>query len=132
MISYRINRGRRLVEVAGSGRLDPGEITAIEVRIGSDPAFDPAFALLVDFGQASFADVRPGDTQLHAELHPFDADSPCAIVMGNDYDDGIIRLFAALTELKGGSRKVRGFRDQESALLWIEKSRRSDRLLSTG
>lgn len=123
MISYRINRRDRLVEVVGSGLLDPAGITAIEVRIGSDPAFDPAFALLVDFGQASFANVMPSDTRLHAEVHPFDADSPCAIVMGSDYDDGIIRLFAALTELKGGSRKVRGFRDQESALAWIEKTR---------
>src|SRR5262245_37978955 len=102
MISYRINRDNRLVEVLGVGLLDPAEITAIELQIGADPAFDPTFALLVDFGAASFAAVMPSDTRQHAELHPFGPDSPCAIVMRKGYDDGIVRLFAALTELKGG------------------------------
>lgn len=77
-MSYRIDRGRRLVEVVGTGDLTGEEITAIQAEMAADPEFDPTFAALVDFGAANFSAVPPSTARDHAEQHPFDPASPVA------------------------------------------------------
>jgi hypothetical protein len=123
MMSYRIDRGRRLVEVVGTGDLTGEEITAIQAEMAADPEFDPTFAALVDFGAANFSAVPPSTARDHAEQHPFDPASPVAVLVASDYDSGMVRLFASFTELMGGDGHVRAFRDRKSALAWIEAVR---------
>lgn len=123
MISYRIDPARRLVLVTMSRSPSAAEISANQAALRADPGFDPTYALLVDFSQASFAEIQPADVRRHAEQDPFDATSPRAIVVQQATDRSIVRMFATYRELSGHNTPVEAFASVAEALAWIDSLR---------
>jgi hypothetical protein len=123
MISYRIDCARRLVEVTGGGTLSAREISECHEALRTDPAFEPDFALLVDFRAASLSALKPPEVRRHAESDPFGPESPRAMLVDNDADYRIIQLFWAYSEWARHTGPVRPFRDLDSARTWIEEVR---------
>lgn len=120
MISYRIVPARRLVLVTMNSSPSAAEISANQATLRADPDFDPAYALVVDFSKASFADIQPADVRRHAEQDPFDATSPRAIVVQQAADRSIVRMFGTYRELSGHNTPVEAFASMAEALAWID------------
>lgn len=123
MISYRIDPVRRLVLVTMTRTPSAAEISANQAALRADPDFDPAYALLVDFSKASFAEIQSADVRRHAEQDPFDATAPRAIVVQQESDRSMVRMFDTYHELAGHHAPVQAFTDIESALAWIDSLR---------
>lgn len=124
MISYRIDPDRRLVLVTITGTPAPAEISQNQAEMREAPDFDPAYALLVDFTQASFARFQPADVRRHATDDPFDPASPHAIVVRQDSDASMVRMFETYSELAARPRQVRAFTDLNTAIAWLDSLRR--------
>jgi hypothetical protein len=125
LISYRIDRTRRLVEVTGAGSLSPEEISDCQAAIGADPAFDPDFALLLDFRAASLAAMQPTHVRQHAKQDPFGPASPRAMLFRDRGDAAIMSLFRAHSVVAEHTGPVQVFEDVDAALAWIEDVRGS-------
>jgi len=123
MHTYRIDSPRRLVLATWRGTLSAEEISKWQAALAADPAFDPSLALITDIRTASLAEVTPPDVRQHAEEDPFGPETPRAIVVSNDANYGVARMFEAYSELARNKGPVRTFRDPESAWAWIESVR---------
>jgi hypothetical protein len=124
MITYRIDPDRRLVTVTAMGALPADAVSANQAELRAAPGFDPSYALLADFTRASFAAFEPGDVRQHAAQDPFGPTSPRAVVVRQDADRGIVRMFEIYSELHGRTGPVRAFTDIPNALTWIESLRK--------
>ncbi len=125
MITYRIDAARRLVLVTITGAPSADEISANQAELRAAPDFDPAYALLIDFSKASFANIQPADVRLHAEQDPFDANTPRAVVVQQASDRSIVRMFGTYRELSGRGAPVETFSTAAEALAWIDSLRGS-------
>lgn len=123
MISYRIDPARRLVLVTFTGTPSAAAVSANQAELRAAPGFDPAYALLADFSKASFAAFDLSDVRLHAAQDPIGPDSSRAVVVRQDSDLGIVRMFEAYSELQGRAGPVKAFTDIPSALAWIKNTR---------
>ena len=123
MIGYQIDRPRRVVLTTASGILSAGAIRDYQDRLRADPDFDPTFALIADFRAANLAEVTPSDIRRLAEEAPFGPESPRALVVSDDTNYGLARMFGAYSELAARKGPVEAFRDLESAWVWIEGAR---------
>ncbi len=123
MITYSIDPDRRLVTVTATGALSADAVSANQTEFPAAPGFDPSYALLADFSRASFAAFEPGDVRQHAAQDPFGPASPRAVVVRQDADRGIVRMFEVYSELHGHTGPVRAFTDAASALAWIDQVR---------
>ena len=119
MLSYRIDRQRRLVLVTASGSIAVAEIMGYQDRLRADPDFEPTYSLLADCSSVTLADLdAPGMRRIVANV-PFHPSARRAIVVRNLADYGIIRIYQALTEL-GNRGEVQPFHDIDAALAWID------------
>jgi hypothetical protein len=125
MLTYRIDSGRGVMELTGTGHVTSSEIATWQAEVRSHPDFDPALAVLADFRGASLSKVASTEVRRHAENDPFGPTSPHAIVVADDADYGVARMFEAYCELAQHKGPVRAFRDPESAWAWIEEVRGS-------
>ena len=91
--------------------------------VGADPDFDPTFALIADFRAASLSEVTAFDIRRLAEEAPFGPDSPRALVVSDDANYGLARMFGAYSELAERKGPVEAFRDLETAWTWVEGAR---------
>lgn len=126
MITYSIDPARRLVTVTAVGMLSADAISANQAELRLAPGFDPSYALLADFRNASFAAIGPGDVRLHAEQDPF---GPAAPRRGGaaGSDRSMVRMFEVYHEMTGRSGPVGAFTDLSAALDWIESVRAAPR-----
>lgn len=124
MISYRIDPARRLVLVTFTGTPSAAEISANQAELRADPDFDPAYALLADFSKASFAYIQAADIRLHVMQDPFELTAPHAIVVGQNSDASMVRMFESYAELSSRTGPVRAFTDLSTALAWLDSLRR--------
>jgi hypothetical protein len=122
MIEFRVDRARRLVEATGTGLITFGELVKSQSDISKDPDFDPSFALLADYRAASFAKLDVTDVRRLVQTVPFNATAPRAFLIGSDMDFALVRLFGVYNEVQH-TGLARGFRDQETAMSWIEQVR---------
>lgn len=127
MITYSIDPARRLVTVTAVAMLSADAISANQAELRVAPGFDPSYALLADFRNASFAAIGPGDVRLHAEQDPFGPASPRAVVVRQESDRSMVRMFEVYHEMTGRGALVGAFTDLSAALDWIESVRAATR-----
>ena len=106
MITYSIDPDRRLVTITAVGMLSAEAISANQAELRVAPDFDPSYALLADFRNASFAAIAPGDVRRHAEQDPFGPASPRAVVVRQESDRSMVRMFEVYHEMTGRSAPV--------------------------
>jgi len=123
MLTYRIDKLRRIVEVTGAGILTLSEFLAGQARLLADPEFDASFALLADYRAASFAAVDGASLRTIAQKVPFAPEAPRAFVVASDASFGVMRMFETYSGLAQERSPVRAFRDVGSAMAWIEEVR---------
>ncbi|PJI37566.1 hypothetical protein [Ferrovibrio sp.] len=123
MISYRIDPARRLVLVTFTGTPSAADISTHQAELRRAPDFDPAYALLVDFSAASFANIQPADVRMHVMQDPFDPAAPHAIVVRQESDSSMVRMFETYSELSARTGPVQAFTDIPSALAWLDSLR---------
>lgn len=115
---YKIDKGRRFVLSSGTGVLNRNEALAHQVRLLSDPDFDPNYSQLADFTQVTKFDLSAEDIRQMAERKVFSPDSRRAILVPNELAYGLGRMFEILREA-AGERGIRVFRNLEEALDWV-------------
>ncbi len=123
MIDYRIDRGRRIVEVSFKGRLTVAELLAHSAKLRADPDFDPTFAELADCRAADPSDLEPTMLRQAAETSVYHASAPRAVVVKDDVHGAVAQLFGQYTHAALHGR-VRHFLDMESASQWLAEEQR--------
>ena len=115
---YKIDKERRLVLSSGAGVLTKDDIFGHMERLLKDPDFDPNFSQLTDFRQITSLDFGPEDVRLFAERTIFSPRSRRAILVKDDLQFGLARMFEIHRELHGATG-IRVFRSLDEALDWI-------------
>ena len=120
---YEILPERRLLRCRIWGVLTNEELIGHYRRIRSDPAFDPTFAQLGDLRDVTEFSVGTETVQAAADLDVFAATARRALVVTQDVQYGVARMFATFSELAG--HPVRVFRDYHDAEEWVRSDARS-------
>jgi hypothetical protein len=115
---YKIDKERRLVLSSGAGVLTKEDILGHMERLSKDPDFDPDFSQLMDFTQITALEIGPEDVRRFAERNIFSSHSRRAMVVRNDLQFGLARMFEIHRELNGETG-IRVFRTLDEALDWI-------------
>jgi len=115
---YKIDKERRLVMSSGSGVLTKEDIFEHQERLSKDPDFDPTFSQLSDFTHITKIDITPEDVRLAAQKNLFSPQSRRAMLVKDDLQFGLARMFEIHREL-AGEKGIRVFRKIEDALDWI-------------
>src|SRR6266853_3969647 len=115
---YKIDKERRLVMSSGSGVLTKEDIFGHQERLSKDPDFDPTFSQLSDFTHITKIDITPEDVRLAAKKNLFSPQSRRAMLVKDDLQFGLARMFEIHREL-AGEKGIRVFRKIEDALDWI-------------
>ena len=117
--SYRIDKERRLVMSTGTGALTKEDILGHMDRISKDPDFDPDFSQLVDFRQITGVEFGPEDVRQFAQRSIYSSCARRAILVKDDLQFGLARMFEIYRELNGESG-IRVFRTLDEAMDWIQ------------
>ena len=115
---YKIEKERRLVMTSGSGVLTREDILGHQERLLNDPDFDPTFSQLIDFTQLTNTDITPADVQTAALRNIFSPSSRRALLVKNDFQYGLARMFEIHRDL-AGETGIRVFRVLDEALDWV-------------
>jgi hypothetical protein len=115
---FKIDKERRFVLSSGNGILNREEALAHQVRLLSDPDFDPSYSQLVDFTQITQFDLSAEDIRQMAQRKVFSPDSRRAILVPNEHAYGLGQMFESLRDA-AGERGIRVFRKLEEALDWV-------------
>jgi len=115
---YKIDKERGLVMSTGAGVLTKEDILGHMDRLSKDPDFDPDFCQLMDFRQITAVEFGPEDVRQFAERTIYSSRSRRAIVVKDDLQFGLARMFEIHRELNGESG-IRVFRAVDEALDWI-------------
>jgi hypothetical protein len=115
---YKIDKERRLVLSFGAGLLTEEDILGHMDRISKDPEFDPSYSQLVDFRQITGIEFGPEDVRQFAERNIFSSRARRAILVKDDLQFGLARMFEIHRELNGETG-IRVFRTFDEALDWI-------------
>ena len=115
---YTIDKERRLVLSSGDGVLTKEDIWGHMDRLSNDPDFNPEFSQVVDFRQITALEVEPEDVRQFAERNIFSPHSRRAILVKDDLQFGLARMFEIHRELKG-EMGIRVFRTLDEAMDWI-------------
>ena len=115
---YKIDKERKLVLSSGSGVLTREDVLGHQDRLSQDPDFDPSFSQLSDFTHITKVDLTPEDVRLAAKRNIFSPQSRRAMVVNNDLQYGLARMFEIHREL-AGEKGIRVFRKIEEALDWV-------------
>jgi hypothetical protein len=115
---YKIDKERRLVLSSGSGALTIEDILGHQERLLNDPDFDSSFSQLSDFTQFTRIEVTGDQVRLAAKKNIFSPHSRRAMVVKNDLQYGLARMFE-LHRDSAGEMGIRVFRNLDEALNWV-------------
>ena len=115
---YKIDKERKLVLSSASGVLTREDAMGHQSRLSQDPDFDPSFSQLWDFTHVTKVDLTPDDVRLAAKKSIFSPQSHRAVVVKDDLQFGLARMFEIHREL-AGEKGIRVFRKIEEALDWV-------------
>jgi len=115
---YTIDKERRLVLSSGDGVLTKEDIWGHMDRLSNDPDFNPEFSQVMDFRQITALEVEPEDVRQLAQRNIFSPRSRRAILVKDDLQFGLARMFEIHRELKGETG-IRVFRTFDEAMDWI-------------
>ncbi len=115
---YKIDKERRLVLSSGTGVLTKEDILGHMERLSKDPDFDPEFSQLTDFTKITALEIVPEDIRQFAQKNLFSPHSRRALLVKDDLQFGLARMFEIHRELKGETG-IRVFRTLDEALDWI-------------
>ena len=115
---YKIDKERRLVLSSGAGALTKEDVLGHMQRLSNDPEFDPDFSQLVDFREITAVEFGPEDVRQFAERNIYSPSARRAIVVKDDLQFGLARMFEIHRELHGETG-IRVFRGLDEALDWI-------------
>ena len=115
---YKIDKERKLVMSSGSGVLTREDLLGHQERLLKDPEFDPAFSQLLDFTHITKVDITPEDVRLAARKTIFSPQSHRAMLVKDDLQFGLARMFEIHREL-AGEKGIRVFRNIDEALDWV-------------
>ena len=116
--SYKVDKERRLVMSCGSGALTREDILGHQERLSKDPDFDPDFSQLADVTQVTKVELSTQDMQTISQRHLFSRHSRRAILVKNDLQFGLARMFEVYRE-SVDETGLRVFRDINEALEWV-------------
>jgi hypothetical protein len=116
--SYKIDKERKLVLSTAFDIVIREDILGHQERLSKDPDFDPHFSQLIDFSDTTQIDITPEDVRLFARRNIFSPDSRRAIVVKDDFQFGLARMFGIHREL-AGETGIRVFRNMDDAMQWI-------------
>ena len=115
---YKIDKERKLVMSSGSGVLTREDLLGHQERLLKDPEFDPTFSQLLDFTHITKVDITPEDVRLAARKTIFSPQSHRAMLVKDDLQFGLARMFEIHRELNG-EKGIRVFRNIDEALDWV-------------
>jgi hypothetical protein len=115
---YKIDKERKLVLSTGSGVLTREDLLGHQERLSRDPDFHPDFSQLSDFTHITKTELTPADVRLAAEKSIFSPHSRRAMVVKDDLQFGLARMFEIHRDL-AGETGIRVFRNIDEALDWI-------------
>jgi hypothetical protein len=115
---YTIDKARKLVTSSGTGLLTVAEMMDHQDRLLKDPDFDPSYSQLIDFSNIAEHNILPQDMRTMATRNVFSATSRRAIVVQDDLQYGLARMFEIYRDL-AGETGIRVFRNMDEALSWI-------------
>jgi hypothetical protein len=87
-------------------------------RLSADSDFDPNFSQLADFREITAVEFGPEDVRQFAQRKIYSSTSRRAILVKDDLQFGLARMFETYRELNGESG-IRVFRAFEEAMEWI-------------
>ena len=99
----------------GSGALTKEDVLGHMDRLSNDPDFDPEFSQIIDFRQIASLEFGPDEVRQFAKRKIFSTRSRRAIVVKDDLQFGLARMFEIHRELKGETG-IRVFRDYDEAV----------------
>ena len=115
---YKIDKERKLVLSSGTGVLTKEDILRHMDRLSKDPDFDPDFSQLMDFRQITGVEFGPQDVRQFAERNIFSPRARRAILVKDNLQFGLARMFEIHRELNGETG-IRVFRTFDEAMDWI-------------
>ena len=115
---YKIDKDRRIVLSSASDVLRVEDILGHQERLLNDPDFDPSYAQLLDFTQCTKFELTPDDVRLAAKKSIFSPHSRRALVVNNDVQYGLARMFEIHRDL-AGEVGIGVFRSIDDALGWV-------------
>jgi hypothetical protein len=115
---YKIDKERRLVLSAGADVLTREDIWGHMDRLSKDPDFDSDFSQVIDFTQITALEFGPEDVRQFAQRNIFSPRSRRAIVVKDDLQFGLARMFEIHRDLNGETG-IRVFRALDEAQDWI-------------
>ena len=120
-VSYRIDPDRRLIVVTYIGAVTLADIVAAQQMARADPAFDPAFAVLMDGLHADFSALTAQDLAKIASRTPSSQGGRRAILVNSQLNYGLARMFSSISEAQGQPFPVALFDKLEDALRWLNE-----------
>jgi hypothetical protein len=87
-------------------------------RLSKDPDFAPDFCQLVDFREIAGVEFGPEEVRQFAQRNIYSPSPRRAIVVKDDLQFGLARMFEIHRELNG-EKGIRVFRNYDDALDWI-------------
>jgi len=115
---YRIDKEQKLVMTTASGVFDLATALSHQEKLLKDPAFDPGYSQLIDFGHVSKVQLSAEDVRRIAERSVFWPCARRAIFVKDDLLFAFARMFEMLRE-NAGEKGIRVFRDIDDALAWV-------------
>jgi hypothetical protein len=119
-ISYRIDKDLGLLTVVGSGTVTDEDISACKDSLKSEPELRHVTRDLTDFRGTSFT-ISPKGLPSLAKLHESAladaAETRCAVVVSNDLQYGLVRVYAQCVARLG--HEVAPFRTMAEAREWL-------------
>ena len=118
-IRYVINRARRVVFTAYSGRVAAEEMLQNVKRLSTDSDFDSAFSELIDLHECSGTDATVQHLRYFAEEDdPFSPNARRAVFAPSQLSFGMARMYESLLgEAEAANFAV--FRTMEEACQWL-------------
>lgn len=115
--SYEIDQARELVISRAWKTVSDRELRSHYERLEADRKFDPSFRQLIDLRGVETFKLTTAVMLGTALAHVFRSGVPRAIVVENDTQYGLARMFAAYSEADG--QNVQIFREPEAAKTWL-------------
>ena len=115
--SYTIDHADRVVRTDSWGILTDSEILDLYARLAADPEFDPAYKQLCDLHKVAQIAASSETLRELANASIFDKGTRRAIVVANDLDYGLARMFQTYCDLAGVAIEI--FREREAAVAWL-------------
>ncbi len=115
---YRIDLEHRLVLTTATGVLTSEDIWGHMEKLSKDPDFNPDFSQLIDFRHVSKFEIEPQNVREFAERKLFSPQARRALLVKDDEQFGLARMFQIHRELNG-EHGIQVCRSLDEALEWV-------------